>query len=372
MYGCRRSITPARLATAAIAAAAALVAATPTLAAPAPPLLTSTDPLTALPYEWQFDSADVAPALALSPGSSSVVVGTIDSGAADVPDLAGKVDSRWTVAPKGRVTRNARGIDNTGHGTAVASLIAANGFGMAGFGGAAHVIAVRVPTMTPAAVAAALLKLDALGARIVNMSFGSPAPESPVVLAAIRKVQADGLLLVAATGNSNDAVAHPAADLQQPGGIASAGIAVGASDVDGKLAFFSNSGANLSLLAPGAYRGTCSGVLVAAPISDEFVNGCYPSWEGAGGATYAYVLGTSFAAPEVAGIAALILAVRPGLTNVQVAAIIEQAARRAGSNWTPTMGCGVLDAGAAVALAMSKSDAEWALTPPSGAACSTS
>ena len=272
-----------------------------------------------------FDAADVGPALALSPGSPSVVVGTIDTGAS-VPDIAGKVDSRWTVSPAGKITSNNTGNDYVGHDTAVASLIAANGFGMAGFGGATHVIAMRVPTMSAAAVAAALLKLDSLGARIVNMSFGSPAVEKPIVLAAIRKAQADGMLLVAAAGNSNDVVAHPAADLQLPGGVESAGLAVGASDGDGdgKLAFVSNSGENRSLLAHGLYRGACSGVLVAAPINNMFVGACYPSWNGAGGSSCAYVSGTSFAAPEVVGIAALVWAARPGLSNYQVADIIRQ------------------------------------------------
>jgi serine protease len=340
MYGCCRSLAPACL------ASAALVLAVPAHAAP--PLL---------PAEWQFDAADVAPALSLSPGSPSVVVGTIDSGAADVPDLAGKVDSRWTVSAKGRVSREAHATDYVGHGTAVASLIAANGFGMAGFGGATHVVAVRVSSMTGRAIAAALLKLDALGVRIVNMSFGSPAPEKPVVLAAIRKAEADGLLLVAAAGNEGGPVSHPAADL------GSAGIAVGASDPDGKLAFFSNAGDKLSLLAPGADRGPCAGVLVAAPVDNEFVGDCYPTWVGAGGAGYAFVAGTSFAAPEVAGVAALIWAVRPDLTNVQVAAIIEQSAHRAAPGWTPTMGCGVLDAGAALALATSPSAAAVSEVP---------
>lgn len=367
MHGTRRSIVLARLSI----AVAALLAAIPAVALAAPPpLLTSVDPATGLPYEWQFGAADVGPALALSPGSPSVVVGTIDTGAASIPDLAGKVDSRWTISAKGKITRNATGNDYMGHGTAVASLIAANGFGMAGFGGATHVIAIRLPVMNPVAITAALLKLDALGVRIINMSLGSPAPERPIVLAAIRKVEADGVLLVAAAGNSSDAVAHPAADLQQAGGVESAGLAVGASDVDGNLAYFSNSGDDLSLLAPGNYTGTCSGVLVAAPISDFFVDACYPSWTATSGGSYAYVSGTSFAAPEVTGIAALILAVRPGLANYKVADIIKQSARRAQPGWTPTMGCGVLDAGAALTLATSRSDAEWAMTPRAVAPCS--
>jgi subtilisin family serine protease len=105
-------------------------------------------------------------------------------------------------------------------------------------------------------------------------------------------------------------------------------------------------------------------------LSVEFVNGCYPSWAGVGGAWYAYVSGTSFSAPEVAGVAALVWAARPTLTNVQVADIIKQSAHREGGGWNPTMGCGMLDAGAAVALALSRSSDEWAGAPPVAESCS--
>jgi len=334
------------------------------------PLLGALDPTTGLPYEWQFAAANVGTALDLSPGSASVVVGTIDSGTADVPDLLGKVDSRWTVSPHGRVKPDFSGDDYLGHGTAVASLIAGNGFGMAGFGGATHLISIRAPILTDVAVAAALMKLDSLGVRIVNMSFGQSTPERPIMLDAIHKAEADGMLLIAAAGNSSGPVSYPAADLQPPNGQEGRGLAVGASDVSGNLAFFSNSGDNLSLVAPGTYLGRCSGVLVAAPINPSFVGACYPSWNGDGGGSYAYVSGTSFAAPEVAGIAALILAVRPTLTNSQVADIIKQSARRPG-DWTPGMGCGALDAGAALTLATSLSAAQWAATAAPGSSCST-
>ena len=352
----------------ALAAAAAIPAVA--WAGPPAPLLTAIDPLTGAPYEWQYTAANVDPALALSPGSPTVVVGTIDSGAAAIPDLAGKIDSRWTVSPKGKVTRDTRGNDYVGHGTAVASLIAANGFGMAGFGGATHVIAMRLPTMTGAAVAAALLKLDKLGVRIVNMSFGSAVAEPVAVRNAMRRAENDGLLLVAAAGNSSEPVSHPAADLQPADGASSAGLAVGASDAAGNLAFFSNFGEHLSLLAPGSDRGPCSGVLVAAPINDEFVDACYPSWTNGSGGSYAYVSGTSFAAPEVVGVAALVWAARPGLTNEQVAAIIKQSARSSNAGWTAGTGCGTLDAGAALELATSLTDAEWAETNAADTPCS--
>jgi subtilisin family serine protease len=74
----------------------------------------------------------------------------------------------------------------------------------------------------------------------------------------------------------------------------------------------------------------------------------------------------------VAGVAALIWAARPGLKNYQVADIIKQSARRDPGGWTPTMGCGVLDAGAALELATSRSDPQWAAAAAAGSssACS--
>ena len=90
---------------------------------------------------------------------------------------------------------------------------------------------------------------------------------------------------------------------------------------------------------------------------------------GTGGAQYGYLAGTSFAAPEVAGVAALIWAARPQLENYQVADIIKQSAQRAGG-WTPTEGCGLLDAGAALELTTSISAAQWAATFTDGSPCS--
>jgi subtilisin family serine protease len=344
------------------------------MATPNDPLLWAVDPWTHLPYEWQFGASHVDRALDLSSGSPTILVGTIDTGAADVPDLAGKIDQRWTVSRQGRLTRDSGAADFVGHGTAVASLIAANvddGFGMAGFGGATHVIVIRAWAFTDVSTAAALMKLDSLGVRIVNMSFGGDAPEKPIMLDAIHKAAVDGMLLVAAVGNSAHAVAHPAADLQPADGVQSYGLAVGASDAHGSLAFFSNAGTNLSLIAPGGYEGPCTGVLVAvAPTATMFDPSCSSIWAGTGGALYTYAPGTSFSAPEVAGVAALIWSARPQLKNYQVADIIKQSAHRDAGGWTPTMGCGALDAGAALELTVSRSSDEWATADAHASSCS--
>ena len=344
---------------------------------PNDPLLHTVDTLTNLPYEWSFGSTHVGRALDFSKGDPGIAVGVIDTGVADVPDLAGKIDSVWTVSGTEISQSPPEGNDEVGHGTAVASLIAANvddGFGMAGFGGATHVIGVHASTdifFFDASVAIALTKLVSLGVRIVNMSLGGTMPSDPILVDAIHQAAAKGVLLVAAAGNNHGAVTWPAAELQPSGGGRSYGLAVGASNVDGRLASFSNWGKHLSVVAPGNYDGQCSGVLVALPPESMFDDSCFLTWPGDGHARYGAVAGTSFSAPEVTGVAALIWAARPELKNYQVADIIKQSAHRDATDWTPTMGCGVLDAGAALELATSRRAAVWPEPPDGdGAVCS--
>jgi subtilisin family serine protease len=109
-------------------------------------------------------------------------------------------------------------------------------------------------------------------------------------------------------------------------------------------------------------------VLVALPPASAWDDvPCFANWGAAGGAHYGYIRGTSFSSPEVAGVAALIWAARPELTNYQVADIIKASARRdTVTGWTPVMGCGVLDAGAALELATSRTQIGVAAGP-----CST-
>jgi serine protease len=128
---------------------------------------------------------------------------------------------------------------------------------------------------------------------------------------------------------------------------------VGASDARGRRASFSNYGSRLSLVAPGTYDGKCSsGIVGAIPsiaVSFDTGSGCDATLFDAQGNRYAYANGTSFAAAEVAGIAALVWAARPTLTNVQLARVLEQTATRpTGVGWTRTLGWGIVNARAAV------------------------
>jgi subtilisin family serine protease len=343
------------------------------LSVPNDPYLSTVDGATNLPYEWAFLATHVDRALDFTKGDSHVVVGVIDSGVARVPDLAGKIDSLWNVSG-GTISQVFEDNDDQGHGTAVASLIAASpddGFGIAGFGGDAHIIGVHAGiegNFNDPDIAIALTKLVSLGVRIVNMSLGGKVPSDPVLVDAIHYAAAQNVLLVAAAGNLATDVFWPAAELQRSNGERSYGIAVGATDGTGRRASFSNWGGHLTLMAPGAYS-RYMGVVAALPAASQ-LDEMFPTWTGEGSAHYAYLGGTSFASPEVAGVAALVLAANPELKNYQVADILKQSASRTSPDWTPGMGCGTLDAGAALELATSRPASAWAELPSDGKACS--
>jgi subtilisin family serine protease len=153
------------------------------------------------------------------------------------------------------------------------------------------------------------------------------------------------VLVVAAAGNEyqdGNQVEYPAALLQPVGsrGRGGIGLAVGATTMDGTRAEFSNTGSYLSLAAPGEN-------VFAAESTDSDWPRAEPSWSSPG--YYGWASGTSFSAPEVAGAAALVWAANPSLTATQVAEVLKRSA--SGGTWTPQLGWGRLDAGAAVQLA---------------------
>ena len=188
--------------------------------------------------------------------------------------------------------------------------------------------------------------------RIINVSLVGQMT-SNVLTDALDYALSAGVLVVAASGDEGaGTVDFPASYLQASGGAPGGGLSVGASDARGKRAAFSNYGAQLSLLAPGSFNSGCAIGIIGAisPIATDFGGaGCAATLFDVRGQRYAYANGTSFAAPEVAGTAALVWAAKPSLTSVEVATVLEQTARRpSGSGWTAAAGWGVLDANAAL------------------------
>ena len=304
-------------------------------------------------YEWQYAAthADAVPESILR-AASEITVAVIDTGAdLEAPDLAAKAPVGFDIR-----TRGGDVADVIGHGTFVASLAAgssSNGEGIAGFGGDASLLVVKATsgrrTLTDVDEAAAILYAVDQGARVINLSFGGPST-STTERRAVDYAAKHGVLLVAAVGNDyrrGNPVHYPAALLQpvRSRGRGGRGLAVGASRQDGLRATFSATGTHVSLVAPGEWvLGAVSGL--SSPRD-------YPrvALPGSLAGLYAYASGTSFAAPQVAGAAALVWAANPALTATDVAEYLEGTASGQG-RWNPGLGYGVLDVGAAVALAV--------------------
>jgi subtilisin family serine protease len=292
-------------------------------------------------WEWQWQAADMdAVPDSAQRAAAHVKIAVIDSGAdLAAPDLADKAPATWSV-----LSRSTRVSDTLGHGTFVSSLAAgstSDGVGIAGFGGDAQLLVIqaidRNGYITDVDEAAAIVYAVKHGAKIINLSIGGPQTSS-IEQRAIRYAARHGVLLVAAAGNEHEQgnpVEYPAALLR--GDI---GLAVGATRMDGTRAPFSNTGSYVSLAAPGEN-------VFAAESSDSGWPRAQPPWASPG--YYGWASGTSFAAPEVAGAAALVWGANQRLTAQQVASVLKQSA--SGDSWSPQLGWGRLDAAGAVSLA---------------------
>ena len=291
--------------------------------------------------EWELHATHVddVPDAVLA-AAAAVKIAVVDTGAdVTVPDLARRAPETWNARTDSTDVR-----DVNGHGTFVASLVAAAS-------GDAQLLVIKAGSdggsFTDTDEAAAIRYAVDHGARIVNLSVGGPTT-SPTERQAVRYAVAHGVLLVTAVGNerrSGNPVEYPAALVQPIGsnGAGGAGLAVTASTSNGRPAAFANTGSWVSLAAPGEH------VLAAVSAASSplaFPRTALPGVDG----LFGYGSGTSFASPLVAGAAALVWAASPLLTAQQVAEILKETASGHGA-WTAALGFGVIDAAAAVAQA---------------------
>lgn len=192
--------------------------------------------------------------------------------------------------------------DFHGHGTAVSSIIAANtndNIGMAGIFRGGKILNVRVHGIdnygTSEWVFKGIVYASRRGADIINMSLGREGSEDYLYEQIINKVYDRGTIIIASAGNDgSDRNNLPAAFNNV--------ISVGSIDPDGTRSSFSNYGWHVDFMAPG------KNIYVALPT---FENELYDYWNG-----------TSFSAPIVTGIAALVLALQPDLSPQEVRDII--------------------------------------------------
>ncbi len=334
------------------------------------------------PSAWAQLGANLA-----CPSANPVTVAVLDSGVASDysqtrhPDLPSSlfIPGYNSSGDWGGDTTDT--VDNHGHGTMVAGILAAqwnnaggtnactagtvpagsfNGgtVGVAGYPGLVKIMPVKgadsTGSLTTGTVVEGIYYAVLHGAKVINMSLGTTAND-PLEGQAVTFALNQGCVVVAAVGNAGNGVplSYPAAF---PGVI---GVgAVGPADT---VTSYTQTGAGMGMVAPG---GALVSLFNTFDTADNFF-GCIlncpsPTVDTAFQVdpcdnNYAVASGTSLAAPMVAGAAALLFALNPTLANTQVVQILENTAHQiigAPGTYNQTSGWGRLDLNAAVLSAL--------------------
>lgn len=254
--------------------------------------------------QWHYPQIRLPQAWSITTGDLDIRIAVLDTGInAGHPDLAPRVDvdAGYNFIDE-NIEENTDANDIHGHGTHVAGTIGAltdNSIGIAGTMWNSSLIPVKVlndyGSGTSWSVAQGILYAAGLlgdpaisePAHIINMSLGGGYCETQEN--AVQAAHNAGVIMVAASGNSNCSLLYPAGYPEV--------IAVGAVGYNGSLtparASYSNFGPELDLVAPG---GDLSFGILSTDVNSS------------GGHIYGYRAGTSMAAPHVAGVLGLMLA----------------------------------------------------------------
>src|SRR5215207_10047523 len=234
---------------------------------------------------------------------SAVTIGSIDTGVDWAhPEFTGRLIAGTDWLEKGTLPDD---IAAEGHGTHTTGTMAGANVGVTGIAGAGAKVKVYVQrvcgtsgcptTAIVNAIYEASNYIDAGGKRLVavNLSLGGPS-ESTAEKNALIYAASKGVLVIASAGNSGAGrVSCPACDPNA--------ISVSSTTWADQLAPYSQSGSGLDLSAPdgcifsAVKAGWTEGRIEKGPIT---------------GASYGYMQGTSMAAPQVTGTAALVASMR--------------------------------------------------------------
>jgi serine protease AprX len=257
---------------------------------------------------------------------------------------------------------NLENLPNTdliqGHGTFVAGMIAGSGArsngAYAGVAPGANLVGLNAGDLSLFHVLAGfdyLLARPELGVRVVNCSFSANTvyDEHDPVNVATRILTERGVNVVFSAGNSG-----PGLHTLNPYAAAPWVVSVGATDHAGRLAGFSARGdfggrtARPTLVAPGvnviSLRSSGLNVLGLSSLLS-------PRLSPAESLFYATASGTSFSAPQVAGVIALMLEANPALTPAEVRDILQRTATPLAPYYRHEVGAGMLNAHAAALAA---------------------
>jgi subtilisin family serine protease len=366
----------------------------------------NTEPLG--PCQWDMALINAGTASYGYATGAGVKVGILDSGVdTDHPDIAGNLNLDLSCSfifdddpladaqekANGDCTNKLAVEDLNGHGTHVASTIAApiNGIGIAGVAPEATIVAVKVCSRAgfcfAPSVAAALRYAGDIGLDVVNLSlFADPYlyycsndPEQRDILreleSAARYARQKGVTIVASAGNESADLQHPGTDdisPDYPPGAAverevgnhcrvapaeltgvvtvSATGPIGYPGYDLWIADYSSVGmSRVDVTAPGGDYFQATGtvqdaIVAAAPVDGDLYQGFDPlnaafpgitTTDGGGG--YVYLNGTSMSSPHAAGVAALIVERHPKWSPGAIEAALQRTAQELACppDWVP-------------------------------------
>ncbi len=291
-----------------------------------PPLALPNDPLYG--NGWHLPKIGAPTAWSTSLGTNTVVA-VLDTGVhAAHPDLNGRVLAGWNTA-----SQNTDITDTFGHGTKVAGTVSAstnNSIGVSAIGWGARILPVKITNATDgyastSNIAAGISWAASHGAKVVNISYDIVA--SSIIESAAQQFRSTGGLVVGSAGNTGT---------DRGFGPQSGIVFVSGTDSADARASWSSFGGHVDIAAPGV------------SIASTNNAGAYGSYSG-----------TSFAAPVVAGVVALMRSANPALPPSQVESILYQTALdRGAAGFDGVFGWGRVNAAAAVAAAASASTAD--------------
>ena len=246
--------------------------------------------------------------------------------------------------------------DGHSHGTSVAGIILGqhNGSGIAGIAPGARVVPVRIfrpisqgSGATDLQVAEGITFAWFWGAKVLSNSWSYNPPSyegNDAVTTAINDAASQGrsglgAIVVFAAGNNSDRSGSSIGPVSYPARLSNV-IAVSAINASGGVSNYSPNGPEIDIVAPSShFTDTCAGDLTTTDLLG--IRGCNGGPSGNNDYTSLFG-GTSAAAPQVAGAAALLLAKYPSLTRTQATSRILQGA----DPWGPalTFGSGKLNA----------------------------
>jgi subtilisin family serine protease len=341
------------------------------------------DPL--FPRQWGLDQINAPEAWAMGATGDGAVIAVVDTGV-DLahPDLAGQLMAGVDFHEANGGEADCPGPqDQWGHGTHVAGVAAAeanNGIGIAGVAPGASILPLKVggvspdgftaPPVNKPAVAAAIRYAADAGADVINISISMDSSEQNAantqVFEAAEYAWERGSVLVAAAGNGLGGTGFvPMPFCQYPGQESAVEAApalrqdapvacVGGTDSRSAPSYFSNfpvKTRGIALRAPAGGRPYPQHRNAPEDLRCENAEEIWSTdWPGFGpdcGAIEGYdaTSGTSFAAPHVSGVAAMLAA--EGLSNVEIMNCLRRTSTNRGA-FDAVMGYGIVDAAAAV------------------------